>query len=236
MPAQLIVALDYDNQKEVFDLIDRVDPTTCGLKVGSELFTRFGSTLVKQLVDKQFNVFLDLKFHDIPHTVAKACQSAADAGVWMMNVHASGGLNMMSAALKALEPYGQNRPLLIAVTVLTSFNEAELARIGIHQSISKQVNQLAALALEAGLDGVVCSAQETPEIKSLCGQGFIAVTPGIRLVGGTMDDQVRVMTPVQAIQAGSDYLVVGRPITQSADPRLVIAQIIEQINLHCSAH
>lgn len=233
MTPRLIVALDFDKQSDALNLVDKIEPTRCALKIGSELFTLFGTQFVKQLVDRQFKVFLDLKFHDIPNTVAKACKAGADLGVWMMNVHASGGLKMMRAAQSALEPYGATRPLLIAVTVLTSFNEAELGSIGVHLPLLNQVMNLASLAKEAGLDGVVSSAHEARAIKELCGKQFITVTPGIRLSNNTSDDQSRVMTPQHAINAGSDYLVVGRPITQSADPVSVINDILINIETPC---
>lgn len=230
MTSQLIVALDFDNQKDAFKLIDKLEPQNCALKVGSEMFTLFGTHFVKQLIDKQFKIFLDLKFHDIPNTVAKACIAGAELGVWMMNVHASGGLSMMQAAKKSLEPFGKDRPLLIAVTVLTSFDQTELAHIGIKSSIMDQVSNLACLAKKADLDGVVCSAHEVGTIKEACGNQFITVTPGIRLASNTKDDQSRIMTPEEAIKQGSDYLVIGRPITQSLDPALVIGDILRSIH------
>lgn len=172
---------------------------------------------------------MDLKFHDIPNTVSKACKAGADLGVWMMNVHAAGGTNMMHAARDALESYGVDRPLLIAVTVLTSFNQNELSTIGINIPIIEQVKKLAVLAKESGLDGVVCSAQEVKVIKNICDVPFITVTPGIRLETSPKDDQSRVMTPKQAMEVGSDYLVVGRPITQATDPQKVISEILKDI-------
>lgn len=230
MTSKLIVALDFDNQNNALNLIDKLEPTSCALKVGSEMFTLFGTQFVKQLVDRHFKVFLDLKFHDIPNTVAKACKAGADLGVWMMNVHASGGFDMMNAAKKALEPFGTDRPLLIAVTVLTSFNEGELSNIGINLPILEQVSNLALLTKKAELDGVVCSAHEVSAIKGACGTEFITVTPGIRLSNNSKDDQSRVMTPQEAIKEGSDYLVIGRPITQSLDPALVINDILKSIS------
>ena len=229
MSPKLIVALDFNTQNEALSLVDQLEPTACALKVGSELFTLFGADFVKQLVDRHFNVFLDLKFHDIPNTVAKACQAGADLGVWMMNIHASGGLQMMKAANKALEPYGKDKPLLIAVTVLTSFSEADLVRIGVVRSVLEHVKNLAILSQEAGLDGVVSSAYEVAAIKEVCGLKFISVTPGIMLATGSKDDQSRVMTPQHAMKEGSDYLVIGRPITQSSDPALVVSEILRSI-------
>lgn len=229
MTTKLIVALDFESELEALKLIDKLNPESCALKVGSELFTRLGTHFVEQLVKKQFKVFLDLKFHDIPNTVAKACKAGAELGVWMMNVHAAGGMKMMEAAKKAIEPYGTDRPILIAVTVLTSFNQNELMSIGINTPIIEHVNKLAVLAKESGLDGVVSSAQEVKKIKAACGSQFITVTPGIRLTSDSKDDQSRVMTPKQALNEGSDYLVVGRPITQSPNPQLVVAEILKDI-------
>ncbi|MCW8407626.1 orotidine-5'-phosphate decarboxylase [Legionella sp. PATHC035] len=229
MIPKLIVALDFDDEHAALSLIEKLDPKSCALKVGSELFTLFGTDFVKQLVKRQFKVFLDLKFHDIPNTVANACKAGAELGVWMMNVHASGGISMMQAARKAVDAYGANRPLLIAVTVLTSFNQNELTSIGINTPIMEHVKKLAILTKESGLDGVVSSAQEVNVIKRACGDQFITVTPGIRLTNDANDDQSRVMTPKHAIEEGSDYLVVGRPITQSVNPELVVAEILNSI-------
>jgi len=218
MYSPLIVALDFDNQQVAMQLIDQLDPSLCALKVGSEMFTRFGPNFVWELVDKQFRVFLDLKFHDIPNTVAQACKAAADLGVWMLNVHASGGFAMMQAARQALSSYGDTRPLIIAVTVLTSMSQTDLIQMGIVGDLHVRVTQLAQLAQDVGLDGVVCSAQEVGRIKSMCGPQFLTVTPGIRLATDQVDDQVRVCTPDEALKAGSDFLVVGRPITKAPDP------------------
>ena len=229
MMPKLIVALDFDNEHDALNLVEKLDPNNCALKVGSELFTLLGTSFVKQLVKRQFKVFLDLKFHDIPNTVAKACKAGAELGVWMMNVHASGGMNMMQAARNAIDSYGASRPILIAVTVLTSFNQNELISVGIDTPVMDHVKKLAILTKEAGLDGVVCSAQEVKVIKSSCGNQFITVTPGIRLPNNVSDDQSRVMTPKQAIEEGSDYLVVGRPITQAINPELVVAEILKNI-------
>lgn len=230
MSSQLIVALDFNREQDALKLVEQLDPQNCALKVGSELFTLFGTHFVKQLIDRQFKVFLDLKFHDIPNTVANACKAGADLGVWMMNVHASGGMNMMSSARQAIESYGTNRPILIAVTVLTSFSQQELASIGITIPVLDHVNKLALLTKEAGLDGVVSSAHEVKEIKRQCGTQFITVTPGIRLPSDAKNDQTRVMTPREAIIEGSDYLVVGRPITQAVNPKIAVAEILKNIN------
>ncbi|MFA6303409.1 MAG: orotidine-5'-phosphate decarboxylase [Legionella sp.] len=229
MNSKLIVALDLDNQAEVFALIDQIAPDTCAVKVGNELFTRFGTEFVSELVQRKFKVFLDLKYHDIPNTVAQACKAAADLGVWMVNVHASGGLAMMQAAKEALEGYGAKKPLLIAVTVLTSFSEQDLQGIGIQHSILDHVRNLALLAKEAGLDGVVSSAHEVPMIKQLCGTNFLTVTPGIRPLNSEKNDQVRTMSPEEAVKKGSDYLVIGRPITKAKDPALILDQINKSI-------
>ncbi|MBI2786306.1 MAG: orotidine-5'-phosphate decarboxylase, partial [Legionella longbeachae] len=228
MSSKLIVALDFNNELAVLNLVDKLDPKSCALKVGSELFTLFGTNFVKQLIAKQFKVFLDLKFHDIPNTVAKACKAGADLGVWMMNVHATGGLKMMEAARQAIESYGSSKPILIAVTVLTSFDQAQLTSIGINIPVIDQVKKLAILTRESGLDGVVSSAQEVKIIKQECGSQFITVTPGIRLASDAKNDQSRVMTPQQAISEGSDYLVVGRPITQSPHPEKVVDEILNE--------
>lgn len=226
MSLKLIVALDFDSHAAAMSLVDKLDPTLCALKVGSELFTLLGADFVRALVTKQFKIFLDLKFHDIPNTVARACKVSADLGVWMLNVHAGGGLPMMRAAQDALVSYGDTRPRLIAVTVLTSMNAADLLATGIHEPLEKRVCDLACLAELAGLDGVVCSALEVPAIKAVCGHHFITVTPGIRLAHDSHDDQVRIITPEEAIKAGSDYLVVGRPITRARQPEQVVRDIL----------
>lgn len=226
MTTKLIIALDFDNQPAAINLVDQLNPTQCALKIGSEIFTRFGPDFIHSLVVKKFKIFLDLKFHDIPTTVAQACKASADLGVWMLNVHASGGLAMMNAAREALASYGSSRPLLIAVTVLTSMSSADLLATGIQESVEKRVSTLARLAHEAGLDGVVSSALEVPAIKAACGQNFLTVTPGIRLASDTQDDQVRTVTPTSAIQAGSDYLVIGRPITRAAFPAQVVHELL----------
>lgn len=231
MVSKLIVALDFNNQEDALNLIDKLNPASCALKIGSEMFTLFGANFIKLLVGRQFKIFLDLKFHDIPNTVAQACKACADLGVWMINVHALGGVKMMEAAKKAIEVYGNDRPLLIAVTVLTSFSEKELCKIGINYAIIEQVKLLASLAKDAGLDGVVSSAHEVQTIKQKCGNKFLTVTPGIRLSNNSRDDQTRVMTPSQAINEGSDYLVVGRPITQAPNPAMVVSEILRDIGL-----
>ncbi|GEA52665.1 orotidine 5'-phosphate decarboxylase [Vibrio inusitatus NBRC 102082] len=225
MDQKVIVALDYDNKNDALNFVDRIDPASCRLKVGKEMFTLFGPEFVKQLHQKGFSVFLDLKFHDIPNTCSKAVRAAAEMGVWMVNVHAGGGERMMTASREILEPYGKDRPLLIGVTVLTSMEQSDLAGIGLDVEPKEQVLRLAHLTKNSGLDGVVCSAQEASFLKSELGKEFKLVTPGIRPAGAAVGDQKRIMTPVDAIQAGSDYLVIGRPITQAADPAKVLAEI-----------
>ncbi|ALQ08211.1 orotidine 5'-phosphate decarboxylase [Pseudoalteromonas sp. Bsw20308] len=226
---KILIALDYDDQQIALDFVKQLSPETCRLKVGKEMFTYFGPTFVKELIDLGFDVFLDLKFHDIPNTVAKAVTAAAKMGVWMVNVHASGGFEMMNKAKTALEKFGDKAPLLIAVTVLTSMDEKELERLGIDKPAKEQVIYLAKLAQEAGLDGVVCSAQEAEVLKSELGESFKLITPGIRPEGSAAGDQKRIMTPKQAIDAGSDYLVIGRPITQSENPLRVLTDINKSI-------
>ncbi|UZD16087.1 orotidine-5'-phosphate decarboxylase [Gallibacterium anatis] len=225
MENKVIVALDYETKKEAMQLVDQIDPSLCRLKVGKEMFTTLGTEFVKELQRRNFDVFLDLKFHDIPNTVARAVRSAADLGVWMVDMHASGGLRMMEAAKKILEPYGKDAPILIAITVLTSMEEADLLQIGVNTSPEEHVIRLARLSQRAGLDGVVCSPQEVEILRQRCGNKFKLVTPGIRPEGSQLGDQRRVMTPREAINAGSDYLVIGRPITQAADPVAVLKQI-----------
>ncbi|OBX08534.1 orotidine 5'-phosphate decarboxylase [Gallibacterium salpingitidis] len=225
MENKVIVALDYETRKEAMQLVDQLDPSLCRLKVGKEMFTTLGTEFVKELQNRHFDVFLDLKFHDIPNTVARAVRSAADLGVWMVDMHASGGLRMMEAAKKILEPYGKDAPILIAITVLTSMEEADLLQIGVNTSPEEHVIRLARLSQRAGLDGVVCSPQEVEILRQRCGNDFKLITPGIRPEGSQLGDQRRVMTPREAIEAGSDYLVIGRPITQAADPIAVLKQI-----------
>ncbi len=222
---KVIVALDYHDQHEALALVDRLDPAKCKLKVGKEMFTLFGPQLVNALISRQFKVFLDLKFHDIPVTVAKAVAAAADLGVWMVNVHASGGPRMLDAARESLEGYGAERPHLIAVTVLTSMEQPELNAIGLDVTPQQQVVRLAQLSKACGIDGVVCSAQEASVLRTEVETPFLLVTPGIRPAGAALGDQRRVMTPETAIAAGADYLVIGRPITQADDPIAVLDQI-----------
>ena len=226
MTSKIIVALDYEKESDALALVDQIDPSLCRLKVGKEMFTTLGMNFVKQLHQRNFDVFLDLKYHDIPNTVARAVRSAADLGVWMVDLHASGGLRMMEEAKRILEPYGKDAPLLIAVTVLTSMEDLDLLQIGINASPMEQVLRLAHLTQRAGLDGVVCSPQEVKILRNACGEDFKLVTPGIRPIGADFGDQRRVMTPTAAIRAGSDYLVIGRPITKADNP----VEILRSIN------
>lgn len=226
MTNKVIIALDYEKEADALALVEQLDPQNCRLKVGKEMFTTLGTNFVKQLHSRHFDVFLDLKFHDIPNTVARAVRSAADLGVWMVDLHASGGLRMMEEAKKILEPYGKDAPLLIGVTVLTSMEDLDLLQIGINASPMEQVIRLAHLTQRAGLDGVVCSPQEVEILRRNCGENFLLVTPGIRPIGADFGDQRRVMTPAAAIRSGSDYLVIGRPITQAENP----AEVLKAIN------
>ena len=225
MTSKIIVALDYEKESDALALVAQIDPSLCRLKVGKEMFTTLGINFVKQLHQRNFDVFLDLKYHDIPNTVARAVRSSADLGVWMVDLHASGGLRMMEEAKRILEPYGKDAPLLIAVTVLTSMEDLDLLQIGINASPMEQVLRLAHLTQRAGLDGVVCSPQEVEILRNACGEEFKLVTPGIRPTGADFGDQRRVMTPTAAIRAGSDYLVIGRPITKANNPVEVLRSI-----------
>jgi orotidine-5'-phosphate decarboxylase len=213
----IIVALDYADEKSLYELVDQLDPALCRLKIGKEMFTRSGPAVVNALMGKGFDVFLDLKFHDIPNTVAKAVTAAADMGVWMVNVHAQGGRKMMEAAQQALLPFGKEKPLLIAVTVLTSMTIEDLKELHL-PAPELLVPELAKLAKISGLDGVVSSAREAAMIKKVCGNDFLTITPGIRPAGSAQNDQERILTPVDAVKQGADYLVIGRPITQHANP------------------
>ncbi|MEM6998327.1 MAG: orotidine-5'-phosphate decarboxylase [Pseudomonadota bacterium] len=215
--SRVIVSLDFPEGKQALDLCEKLDPTNCKLKIGKELFTREGPALVDKLIASDFDIFLDLKYHDIPNTVASACRVAADLGVWMLNVHASGGRKMMETAIETLDKTS-HKPLLIAVTVLTSMSQDDLVELGLPQSIDDQVMLLAKLAKSSGLNGVVCSAKEANNLKKELGSEFCLVTPGIRPADSNKDDQKRVMTPAEAIAAGSHYLVIGRPITKAEDP------------------
>lgn len=225
----IVIALDYNRAEAALALADQLDPARCRLKVGKELFTHAGPDLVKALHQRGFDVFLDLKFHDIPNTVAKAVAAAADLGVWMVNVHAQGGSKMLAAARDSLHSFGKDKPLLIAVTILTSMSAEDLAELGLPEP-AIMVPKLAKLAAENGLDGVVCSAQEAAAIKSLCGAQFATVTPGIRPAGSDKGDQQRILTPSQAVAQGADYLVIGRPITQHANPLAELNRIYQELH------
>lgn len=226
--SRVIVALDYPDAKQAQAFVDRIEPGQCRLKVGKELFTRAGPRFVEDLVARGFDVFLDLKFHDIPNTVASACHAAADLGVWMVNVHALGGERMLQAAREGLSR-GAHRPLLIAVTILTSMDAGDLAAVGLAGTPADNVARLASLAHRCELDGVVCSSLETAVLRARFGSDFLLVTPGIRPAGAAADDQRRVMTPLQAIENGSSYLVIGRPVTQADDPPGVLRTINSEL-------
>ena len=226
--SKIIVALDYADATSALNLAAKLDPNLCKLKVGKELFTAAGPTLIELLVKKQFKVFLDLKFHDIPTTVAKACQAASNLGVWMINVHASGGAAMMQAALEGVNK-SNHQPFLIAVTVLTSMDQSTLTSVGVSQKLDQQVLNLAKLSQLSGLHGVVCSGLEARLLKQNLPNDFLLVTPGIRPSTANLDDQNRVLTPSQALNMGASYLVIGRPITQAADPIVALMAIQHEI-------
>jgi orotidine-5'-phosphate decarboxylase len=226
---KIIVALDYADADSALKLVRQLDPKLCRLKVGKELFTAAGPQFVEKLTHSDFGVFLDLKFHDIPNTVAKACAAASNLGVWMLNVHASGGLEMMQAAKQAVDSSAQH-PLLIAVTVLTSMNQQTLNQIGIHTDLATHVLNLATLTKQAGLDGVVCSAMEAQSLRAKLGNDFCLVTPGIRPANASKDDQSRIVTPADALKLGSSYLVIGRPITKAENPLAALQAIHAECN------
>ena len=229
---RILVALDYPTAEQAMAMAQQLDPEVCRVKVGKELFTRCGPAIVESLHGLGFELFLDLKFHDIPNTVAKACAAAAELGVWMVNVHASGGRRMMEAAREAVEKSSSadQRTKLIAVTVLTSMERSDLQEIGLDIDPLEQVKRLAALTQSSGLDGVVCSAQEAAALRAQAGEGFELITPGIRPANAEKGDQRRVMTPAEAIAAGSTYLVVGRPITGAVDPAAAAAAIQAEVS------
>ncbi|MBM7062095.1 orotidine-5'-phosphate decarboxylase [Pseudomonas sp. UL073] len=224
----IIVALDFPTREQALAAAAQLDPALCRVKVGKELFTRCGPTIVETLASKGFEVFLDLKFHDIPNTTAMAVRAAAEMGVWMVNVHCSGGLRMMAACRETLDKLNGAKPLLIGVTVLTSMEQDDLAGIGLDVPPQEQVLRLAALAAQAGMDGLVCSAQEAVALKAAHPQ-LQLVTPGIRPAGSAQDDQRRILTPRQALDAGSDYLVIGRPIAQAADPAKELTAVVAEL-------
>ncbi|MFC1748746.1 orotidine-5'-phosphate decarboxylase [Pseudomonadota bacterium] len=224
---KIIVALDYSKAADALNMADQLDPTRCRLKVGKELFTYEGPAIVRSLHEKGFDVFLDLKFHDIPNTTAAACAAAADLGIWMVNVHASGGRRMMEAARKAVD---STDTLLIGVTVLTSMESDDLAEVGVSASPKEQVSRLADLAHQSGLDGLVCSAHEASAMRETYSENFCLVTPGVRPAGAEKGDQRRVMTPAEALNAGSSYLVIGRPITQADSPIDAFDEIYREVS------
>lgn len=228
MSTPIIVALDFSSRDAALALADRLDPQLCRVKVGKELFTRSGPAVVEALQAKGFEVFLDLKFHDIPNTTAMAVKAAAELGVWMVNVHCSGGLRMMAACREELDKLAGRKPLLIGVTVLTSMEQQDLAGIGLDIAPQEQVLRLAGLAAQAGMDGLVCSAQEAPALKA-SHPALQLVTPGIRPAGSSADDQKRILTPAKALAAGSDYLVIGRPITQAPDPAAALSAVVAEL-------
>lgn len=226
----IVIALDYPSLDAALCMADQLDPTRCRVKVGKELFTRSGPAVLEALHGRGFEVFLDLKFHDIPNTVASAVQAAAEQGVWMVNVHASGGRRMMEAAVQRLEQNALTTHL-IAVTVLTSMQADDLADVGVNAPLDEHVERLALLAKQSGLHGVVCSAQESAQIKALCGGSFFKVTPGIRPSFAAANDQQRIMTPSEAIQAGSTHLVIGRPVTKAKDPMEALEAIETELSV-----
>lgn len=227
--SRIIVALDFPRESDALTLVERLDPSRCRLKVGKEMFTRSGPQFVEKLVAKGYDVFLDLKFHDIPNTVAGACRSAAELGVWMVNVHALGGKRMMEAAREALEK-SVSRPLLIGVTILTSMGDDDIAQVGLSGSPADNVKRLAMLAQESGLDGVVCSPKEVAMLREVIRPDFSLVTPGIRPAWSDKGDQTRITTPADAVRLGSDYLVIGRPITAADEPLKALAMIEDELN------
>lgn len=226
--SRIIVALDYPSAEEAERFLSRARPEQCRLKVGLELYTAAGPDFVRRLIGRGFDVFLDLKFHDIPTTVARACQGAAALGVWMVNVHCLGGARMLRAArdaVKATTP----RPILLGVTILTSHAGHDLAELGFSDGVDTSVARLAGMAYDSGLDGVVCSAHEAAVLRARFGAGFVLVTPGIRPAGAKSGDQTRVMPPREAVRSGADYLVIGRPVTQAADPAAALAAIHREL-------
>jgi len=227
--SRVIVALDVPTPEQAWSIACKLAPKACRVKIGKEMFVTAGPGLVERLTAAGFEVFLDLKFHDIPNTVASACRAAARLGVWMLDVHAFGGLEMMQAAREGIEG-SSHKPLLVGVTVLTSMSESQLREIGVASAPMDTVARLSALAMQSGLDGVVCSAQEAAMLRARFGASFKLVTPGIRPIGVSTDDQHRITTPAQAIRAGVDYLVIGRPITRAADPQAALEAINAEID------
>lgn len=228
--SKVVIALDFHNSTDALAFVEQLKPDLCKLKVGKELFAIGGPALVEKLVEKGFDVFLDLKYHDIPNTVASACQAAAEMGVWMVNVHTLGGRKMMSAAKDAILK-SSHQPLLIGVTILTSMSDEDIIEVGLQGTTKENVMRLASLAKSSDLDGVVCSAHEASSIRSLLGDDFCLVTPGIRPANTSLDDQKRIMTPMEALNAGSSYLVIGRPITKAIDPLQALLEINSAIKI-----
>lgn len=224
----IIVALDNMDDHQALTLADSLEPSLCRLKVGKELFTKYGTQLVKSLQQRKFDIFLDLKFHDIPNTTAQAVLSAADLGVWMVNVHASCGRTAMQRVKHRLIEKNYDT-LVIGVTVLTSMSQQDLTDIGITDSVEEHVKRLALLTQQAGLDGVVCSAQEAKMLKALCGKDFKLITPGIRMPDDDSNDQTRICTPKQAMENGADFLVIGRSITDSHNPAEKLDMILSTL-------
>ena len=227
--SRVIVALDYPSAEEAIRFVEQVQPADCRLKVGVELFTVAGPSFVTRLVKRGFDVFLDLKFHDIPNTVARACEAAARLGVWMLNVHTLGGAHMLAAARDAVKSSGIS-PKLVGVTLLTSYSQRDVEQVGLHGDLDETVGSLAQLAHDAGLDGVVCSAREAADLRRRFGKKFVLVTPGVRPADTDSDDQARTLTPREALDRGASYLVVGRPITRAPDPRSALDNIKRQID------
>jgi len=231
MNPKIIVALDLPTREEALAIVEKLDPALCRLKIANTMFTRYGPAFVKELMAAGYSIFLDLKYYDIPYQVAGACRSAAELGVWMLNLHVTGGVTMMKAAVNALKEFPEKqRPLLIGVTLLTSMDANDLRPMGIEQNVDELVTRLAGVAQDTGLDGIVCSAQEVAGLRSQLNKDFLFVTPGIRLASDNTNDQKRIMTPSDAINAGSTYLVIGRPITQAKDPLSVLQQIANSIS------
>lgn len=225
----ILVALDFPDTEQALDLVEKLSPSRCRLKIGKELFTRGGPQFIERLHQQDFEIFLDLKFHDIPNTVAAACKAAAELGVWMVNVHALGGRKMMNAAREAIDA-SVHRPKLIAVTVLTSLSNEEIHEVGLRGTSLENVLRLADLAKQCGLDGVVSSAREARQLRTSMGEDFLLVTPGIRPAWAASGDQTRIMSPSEAMQAGANYLVIGRPITQAPDPLTALKQLEDELN------
>ena len=227
---KVIVALDYPEPEQALEFTRKIKPDQCRVKVGKELFTSAGPTLVETLIEQGFDVFLDLKFHDIPNTVRQAAAAAARLGVWMLNVHALGGQAMMQAAREGVEAVA-HRPFLIGVTVLTSMSQTELKQLGIDKPLPQLVQELTHSAIDSGLDGVVCSAREAAALRASIGDAALLVTPGIRPEWAQANDQHRIVTPQQALQDGASYLVIGRPVTRHENPAAALKMINESIAL-----